>query len=263
MGKQRAFRCTIALLGAVLLAGCGKAEGNEDEPKSSGGGAKLVAMPAGTGTIRGKARFEKYVAPKPQKVSSTDSVCLGHFPDGVVLEKYMMNEDRTLPHVFVYVKSVGGTPLEKVWKFDVPSEPAHLDQLGCRYVPHVLGLMKGQAIRVTNSDKTAHNIHWQGKRNRWGNFVQNYKNETRSKPFKKTEHSYFKCDVHSWMSCQVHILPHTVFAVTGADGTFELPRLPVGDYELVAMHEKWGKLTEKVTIAATGDPKPVTFEFKK
>ena len=38
----------------------------------------------------------------------------------------------------------------------------------------------------------------------------------------------FKCDVHGWMNAYVGVLDHPYFAVTGADGTFELKGLPPG-----------------------------------
>ena len=34
-----------------------------------------------------------------------------------------------------------------------------LDQVGCQYIPHVTGIMKGQNLMIKNSDKTLHNIH--------------------------------------------------------------------------------------------------------
>ena len=38
----------------------------------------------------------------------------------------------------------------------------------------------------------------------------------------------FKCDVHRWMTAFVGVLDHPFFAVTGADGSFELKGLPPG-----------------------------------
>src|SRR6185436_12762175 len=57
-----------------------------------------------------------------------------------------------------------------------------------------------------------------------------------------------KCDVHPWMVGYVGVLPHPFFAVTGADGSFELKNVPPGDYVLEAWHEKLGTLTAKATI---------------
>jgi hypothetical protein len=55
----------------------------------------------------------------------------------------------------------------------------------------------------------------------------------------------------------VHVLPHPIFAVADKNGYFALPKLPDGDYELVAIHELLGKVTKKVMINGRS-PKPVT-----
>ena len=55
---------------------------------------------------------------------------------------------------FVWVKS--GLP-DKNWQ--VPTTPVTLDQSGCMYKPHVIGVMTGQQIEIKNSDPTNHNIH--------------------------------------------------------------------------------------------------------
>ena len=65
-----------------------------------------------------------------------------------------------LENVFVYVKDGLGD-----YGFDVPAEPVKLDQQGCRYRPHVLGIRVGQKLVITNSDDTLHNMHAMAKAN--------------------------------------------------------------------------------------------------
>ena len=48
-----------------------------------------------------------------------------------------------LANVFVYVKE--GLPQGS---FAVPAEPVVLDQKGCRYIPHMLGIVAGQQLMV-------------------------------------------------------------------------------------------------------------------
>jgi hypothetical protein len=67
----------------------------------------------------------------------------------------------------------------------------------------------------------------------------------------------FKCDVHPWEYAYVAVLDHSFFAVTGTDGTFELPPLPAGRYTLEAVHLKAGTSTQRVTIGR-GERKRVT-----
>ena len=53
-----------------------------------------------------------------------------------------------------------------------------------------------------------------------------------------------------------------IFTVTDEDGRFTLPKLPDGDYEIVAIHERHGAVKQRIRIA--GKPrKQVTFTFGK
>ncbi len=51
------------------------------------------------------------------------------------------------------------------------------------------------------------------------------------------------CDIHPWMHGHVMVFDHPFFAVTGADGSFELKGVPAGDYQLVVWQEKVGYVT--------------------
>ena len=62
-----------------------------------------------------------------------------------------------------------------------------------------------------------------------------------------------KCNVHPWMKSYVGVVDHPYFMVTGAEGTFELKDVPPGDYVIEAWHEKFGTLTQAVTLAASGE----------
>jgi uncharacterized protein (DUF2141 family) len=70
-----------------------------------------------------------------------------------------------------------------------------------------------------------------------------------------------KCNVHPWMKSYVAVFKHPYFAVTGKDGSFQLPNLPPGDYTVEAWHEKLGTMTQKITITA-GQTKSLDFTFK-
>ena len=43
------------------------------------------------------------------------------------------------------------------------------------------------------------------------------------------------------MTAHFHVMDHPFFAVTDADGKFEIPNLPEGEYTLGAWHEKFGE----------------------
>jgi len=144
----------------------------------------------------------------------------------------------------------------------VPATPAVLDQKGCVYAPHVLGLQVGQTLEIRNSDSTLHNMHAIPENNREFNKALNLQGLNHTHTFSTAEVMIpFKCDVHRWMRSYVGVLAHPFFAVTGADGAFQLTGLPPGTYTVEAWHEKLGRQTQSVTIGATqaGD---VAFTFK-
>src|SRR5581483_7645640 len=49
------------------------------------------------------------------------------------------------------------------------------------------------------------------------------------------------CDIHPWMNAKVGVYHHPYFAVTKADGTFTIPRVPAGaEVILMGWHEANG-----------------------
>jgi hypothetical protein len=59
-----------------------------------------------------------------------------------------------------------------------------------------------------------------------------------------------RCGRHPWMSAFINVSPTPFFAVSGADGKFELKGLPAGDYTLGFVQEKMGERTVTVTVKA-------------
>ena len=99
----------------------------------------------------------------------------------------------------------------------------------------------GQPVRITNSDQTLHNVHTLPKQNVETNFSQPKNTPAVTKTFTKVEIGVsVRCDVHGWMNGWVGVVDHPFFAVSAADGTFEIQGLPAGSYTLEAWHEVLG-----------------------
>src|SRR5205085_12116467 len=151
-----------------------------------------------------------------------------------------------LANVFVYVKDGLGQ-----FAFLTPAQPAVLDQKGCRYVPHVLGLMAGQSLKILNSDLTEHNVHPMPKKNPDWNESQMARGAPLMRTFQHPEIMMpVQCNQHPWMKAYLNVLPHPYFAVTAPDGSFQIKDLPPGEYTLAAVHEKLGEQTVKVKVGA-------------
>ena len=157
-----------------------------------------------------------------------------------------------LENVFVYLK--GGAADKN--SFPVPSDPAVLDQQGCRYHPRTLGVMTDQKFEVRNSDPTTHNVHPSPKVNPEWNQSQPQGAPPIDQVFKRKEVIIpIKCNQHPWMKANVAVLDHPFFAVSDSAGSFSIKGLPPGEYEIEAWHEKYGAKTMKVKVDAKSDAK--------
>jgi hypothetical protein len=124
-----------------------------------------------------------------------------------------------------------------------------LDQDGCVYKPHVMGIMVGQPYRILNSDGILHNVHTLPKINPTFNRGQPATVEEMTTTFSKPEAMFqVKCDVHPWMSAYVGVFTHPFFSVTGTDGRFTISGLPAGTYEITAWHERLGEQTASIAV---------------
>lgn len=203
---------------------------NADSSKINVGGIE-----GSGGSVKGIVKFNgKQVARKPIRMAADPFCDKAHGKDNPGLaEMFVFGDNDTLQNVFVYVsKGLEGKT------FEAPKEVAHLDQVGCMYVPHVGGIMVGQDLTILNSDSTLHNVKAESKNNGSFNEGMPVKGMKLNKQFSKTEMGMtFKCDVHPWMGAFVHVMSHPFYAVTQQDGTFELRGLPAGKYEISVWHE--------------------------
>jgi plastocyanin len=247
----------LALLGLLLLAACNKKEAaTESQPAATPSAAPAPAVTpidqATIGSVSGSVKFDG-AAPKPSKIDmSQDPACKGaNEAEAVVVDK------GNLANVFVYVKDGLGTRT-----FDVPKDAVVLDQSGCRYHPHVLGVMAGQTVQIKNDDPTTHNIHPTPKDNREWNESQPPQAAPIEKNFAREEVMLpVKCNQHPWMKMYVNVVKSPFYAVTGPDGKFEIKGLPPGDYTIAFVHEKLGEQDQKVTVGPK-EAKTVDQTFK-
>ena len=130
--------------------------------------------------------------------------------------------------------------------FKPPPEEVVLDQKGCLYQPRVLGVQVGQRLLIRNSDAFMHNVHGLGFANPEFNWGQP-PNQDMVKVFKSPELMLrLKCEIHPWMSAFVGVVEHPYFAVSDAQGRFEIKGLPAGKYSLTVWHERAEKIVREI-----------------
>lgn len=201
---------------------------------------------ATSGTISGTIHFVGK-APAPIAIDmAQDPACGVATKTPNFTEQYEIHHGR-LADVFVYVKDGLGNRV-----YAAPTAPVVLDQKGCRFVPHVIGVMIGQPMEFRNSDPTMHNVHIVPPDSQDATGF-----DISQPPMAGTETHVFqasglmipvRCNNHPWMEAWLNIAKNPFFAVSDNRGQFEIKGLPPGRYTVVAVQEKLGTQTRSVTV---------------
>ena len=235
---------------ASLLPGC---RGKDDI-------SRLATIDLTTAaTIRGAV---KLTGPCPKDPLISSSGIQGCY-QGMVTEQHWVVNNGGVANVFIYIKDGLGNKI-----YAAPATPVVLDQQGCIYRPHVMGLMLGQTLKVLNSDPTLHTVHLMSM-TEGESFNRAFPSGMQpfEQKFISTGIKTIKCDVHGWMNSYVGVLTHPFFAVTDTNGYYEIHGVPPGNYTLELWHESSKGSenaiveTQKISIAAL-DTKTIDFKME-
>ena len=203
----------------------------------------------------------KYDGPLPHSKlihMDADPVCYTVNKGNVQSSSIIVGDNNTLGNVFVYIKSGLAKTI-----YPPPTDVVVINQAGCNYSPHVMGVMVGQKINFLNPDGTLHNVHAMCQVNPEFNASMPEFRKEMQISFDKPEFMFqIRCDVHPWMQAWMAVMSHPFFAVTGSNGKYEIKNLPVGTYEIEAWHEKLKDKTVTVTVTDHSTQK-VDFTFSE
>jgi plastocyanin len=234
------------------LAGCkpkAPAQKSQETAKSNAEPAAQPAVPldpATLGTVNGTVHFSGKAPERIRIDMSQDPVCSMMGGDNFA-EQYVVHDGK-LANVYVYVKT---GPAAAMSAPATTTAPVVLDQIGCKYVPHVIALMRGGSVEFRNSDGTMHNIHTMPTvaANKEIDVSQGPRGAPQIRQFPDPEVMMpVRCNNHPWMNAFINVSPTPFFAVTDAKGHFEIKGLPAGTYTLAAVHEKMGEQDITVTV---------------
>jgi plastocyanin len=198
-------------------------------------------------TVTGTVTFDGKVPPLKPLSMDADPACAKMHGKPVPNELLVLGSGNTMGNILVWVSK--GLPEGKTWP--APKTPVTLDQRGCRYTPHVQGIMVGQTYRILNSDGILHNVHALPKVNRSFNKPMPATMKETTTTFEKPEPIFqIKCDVHPWMLAYIGVFTHPFFSATGTDGKFTISGLDPGTYTITAWHERLGTQTATITVGA-------------
>jgi len=257
---MRHWRPIALICAAGILTSCSTSSQKQSEqPKPAEKAAPVYFKvdPATAGVIRGSIAFTGKRPARTPIDMSNEPACVEAHHGRAFDESVVVNPNRTLANVFVYIKSglEGKT-------FETPATAVAIDQRGCWFHPRVMGIQVGQVLHVTNSDPVTHNIHPLAQINREWNHSQGAGDPQLTRKFLKPEVMVpVKCNIHSWMHAFIGVVEHPYFAVTNEQGKFELPNVPPGKYVVAVWHEKYGAQEQSISVAPSGTAE-VNFTFK-
>jgi plastocyanin len=245
---------------AAALAGCSGTESSKQPVTSPAKEAWFNVDPNSASAVTGKALYEGRKPVRKPVGMDEEPQCARLHQSPVIDDSLVVNAEGALANVFVHItRGLEGK------KFEPPTDataPVVIDQKGCWFSPRVTGMRAGQRLKVTNSDPLTHNIHPMAEVNRDWNQSQSPGADPLIRRFTQPEVMIrVKCNIHSWMRSWIGVVDHPYFAVTGADGGFQLRDLPPGNYTIEAWQEQLGAQEQQVTLPPSGKI-DIVFRFK-
>ena len=134
-----------------------------------------------------------------------------------------------------------------------------LNQKQCQYEPHVIAIPVNSELKIHTSDPINHNIHTYSFENDPINIMFLPGQDAYSQEMEEAEIIKVECDLHNWMRAWIVVTPNAYSTVSDSDGSFEIPDVPPGKYELTAWHETLGSITKSITVG--NDGLNINFDF--
>lgn len=170
----------------------------------------------------------------------------------------------TIPNETVLIHQKGGLQNVLIFIANIASEKlpplaASMEIKACRFQPRVLALGAGSELTIRSDDAILHDVkaRWQPFVDGWNqtstlnifgpevetafSFAFPSKNLAAQQKLEKPGLLHLRSDLgHDWLHAYILVMPHRYFAVSDAEGKFELPALPAGQYDLLLWHETLG-----------------------
>jgi plastocyanin len=211
-------------------------------------GALSAGAALANGSVKGTIAYNGAPVKAEMLKRSGDAFCAKKsFADETVL---LSKDGKALANVLVRITNAPAGA-------KAPAEPVVVEQEDCMYRPRVQGAIEGQKIEFKNDDQTMHNVHAFSGTKTLFNAPQQPKAAPMDKEAKASDVVKLQCDVHPWMRGYVVYGKTPFFAVSKADGSFEIKDVPPGKYTIEAWHEKLGTQKAEVTVedGKAADPK--------
>jgi plastocyanin len=194
------------------------------------------------GTIKGKVKLTG----KAAKLPPVNITKFKDFCQNVPNETLVLGPGQGVRYAVVTLEGISkGQPVER--------EAVHeIDNVKCRFLPHVVAASVGQFILFKNSDPILHTAHALFKSGQPQFNVGLYPGRVSRKPLLSPGTGKIICEVHPWMSAYVVVTEHPYHAITDAYGDYDIRDVPPGVYKLKVWHETLGAQERQVEVKAAG-----------
>lgn len=175
----------------------------------------------------------------------------------------LIDKDGGLANVVVFLKKPSkAVPVHPSYK-EAMSKPVQLDNLKCRFEPHILIMTTSQKLRVKNSDAVGHNANITSFNDDnshnpnipAGKFVDLEMPEVETRPINAA------CNSHAWMKSYILVRDEPYMAVSAKNGEFEIMNLPAGEHTFQFWQENVGYV-KKASAGGKTLPKGRRAEIK-
>lgn len=206
------------------------------------------------GTIKGRFVFAGD-PPEPAPLRIPPGMAPVGVPQPVAEDLVVDPKSKGIANVVVFIRGKDVKVNPQVDKA-ARAKPVVLTARNMRFAPHVVVVQTGQDLQLTNGDPAGHNVNISS----IGNPVVNTIVPAGGQPavqFAEDEPLPVRVrdNIHPWMKAWVVVRSNPYAAVTQADGSFEIPGVPVGEIELQLWHEKAGSLAGVATTLGKADDK--------
>ncbi|HEY6564398.1 MAG TPA: hypothetical protein VIY86_07860 [Pirellulaceae bacterium] len=179
--------------------------------------------------------------PTPIRIDKDVEVCGKH---KLVDESLTVNSgNKGIANVVIYLSLDRGADEPAVHESyqSTANDEVTIDNEGCRFEPHIVLLRTTQTLVIGNKDPVGHNTKVDTLKNVAINPIVPANASIKQKfPDAERLPSRVSCSIHTWMGGWVLIKDDPYFAITDADGHFEIPNVPVGKWTFQVWHEANG-----------------------
>ncbi len=245
------YRAGAAALVALAIAGCGPRVDfgpvanakSADEIRASFGtaasgdatGDAVASTGTGWATLRGRFIFDG-TAPTmpPYNVTKDQTTCtVGGKPP---LQETLLIDSGSggIKNIAIYLRDAS-----RVHDSAKPgSDNLLYDQKECIFLSHVCAVTVGQSLDIKNSDNVGHNTNIAGKKNTFNQTIPAGSTIAYKVQKEEATPAPVNCSIHPWMVGYLLPRENGYYAVTAADGSFEIANLPAGEkLDIQVWHE--------------------------